>query len=157
MGDHSDIDHTGLPGAGGGSGGLLAVKYYDPGSIGSYTTTTTQADADATNAAVTFTAPASGNVLVRVNFQAFPNSTTGSLLVGLRESTSNIIDKKQVAADLATNDIIPVCVSFYLTGVTAGSHTYKLALAHGTNSWTARWGGGASSAMALVMEVWSAP
>lgn len=155
---HDAHDHTGVPGVGGGSGtGLLAVVSYGPGTTGTYTTTTTQADVDGTNVRVTFTAPASGNVLVRATMQAFPNSTTGSLRLGLRESTTDIVNAQQVAADLATSDIILVSWAAYLTGVTAGSHTYKLAASHVTNSWTLRWGDGAGDPTPVVLEVWEAP
>lgn len=154
---HDLLDHTGLTGVGGGSTGLLAVASYGPGTTGTYTTTTTQADVDGTNVRITFTAPASGNVLIRATFQAFPNSTTGSLRLGLRESTTDIVNAQQVAADLATNDLILVSWAAYLTGVTAGSHTYKLAASHATNSWTLRWGDGAGDPGPVVLEAWAAP
>lgn len=156
MVQHADIDHTGIPGVGGG-GGLLAVKSYGPGATGTYATTTTQADVDATNVLVTFTAPASGNVLLRATFQAFSGSATGGLLLGWRESTTDIVLKHQVMADVTAADVYTISWAAYLTGVSAGAHTYKLAAAHVTNGFTLRWGDGNGDPLPVVLEVWAAP
>jgi hypothetical protein len=106
---------------------LLAIKAYAAGSDTTLSdvSTNTMTDADATNAAVTFTAPASGNVLVRAScYGAHDGGATGSNYWGLREATSTI------ATALTTGGVIHYArktVTFYLTGVSAGSHTYKLA------------------------------
>ena len=47
--------------------GLLARSSYSPASLTTYNTTTSLADIDATNMAVTFTAPPSGTVEVELD------------------------------------------------------------------------------------------
>lgn len=154
---HADIDHTGIPGVGGGTSSLIGITSYGPGTTGSYSTTTTQADVDATNVKVTFTAPASGNVLLRATVQAFAGSSTGSLLLGWRESTTDIVTKQQTLVDTTAGDAYIVSWAAYLTGVTGGAHTYKLAASHATNAFTVRWGDGAGDPPPVVLEVWAAP
>jgi hypothetical protein len=86
----------------------------------------TMTDMDATNAAVTFTAPASGNVLV-VCSVLHGNSTSGDTYWGLRESTTTVATA-YARGSVASQDFgIRTTVQFYVTGISAGSHTYKLA------------------------------
>lgn len=113
-------------GGGGGSGAPLGILRYYRATDGIVATTTsaTQADVDATNCSVTFTAPASGNVIVDVGCLV---GTAGSVQVhylGLREGTTNIVPRQGSGANPTT---VMATRSFYLTGISAGSHTYKLA------------------------------
>lgn len=140
-------------GGGGGSGSAvpLAVMRYAPGSdttIGTIASST-QGDVDATNAKITFTAPASGKVIVRV---ACPGntSTNGNCFLGLRESTSNIAGPALV---LSTSGVSMAVREFYLTGVSAGSHTYKAAFS--TSSGTFSLYGGPTYG-SIEMTVWEA-
>ena len=112
--------------AGGGGGGPLAVVRYTPGSDGAptyNTNSTSLVDIDATNAIITFTAPASGNVLVDVAMSLHSASSNNTHL-GIREGSSDI-----AGPQLVINNSQIVCVrrSFYITGISAGSHTYKAA------------------------------
>lgn len=141
--------------ASGGSSSLLAVKAYRAGSDAALASTsnTTSTDVDATNAAVTFTAPASGNVLIRFTGMV---SVTGTSQVGywtVRETTTvlatSLVDQTSTALAASRT------VAFYLTGVTAGSHTYKWGQ-HTTASDTISLFTGPTFGQ-LVMEVWSAP
>lgn len=136
-----------------GGSGLLASAIHNPGVLANYSiNSTTFADIDATNMVITFTAPASGIVIVRLI--AFCNGVTGSVTLGwgLRESTTDI-------ATTVVSAIGPVRVSadFKLTGVTAGAHTYKWSQASFGGVANTYAGGtvGASGAGPAVLEVWS--
>src|SRR6516164_8590635 len=80
-------------------GGLLAVTQYAAGSDGSAgsgtwnTSSATAADVDATNLAVTFTAPVSGKVLVvltALSQVTGASGTAGPIAWGIRQSTSDL-------------------------------------------------------------------
>jgi hypothetical protein len=112
-----------------GSSGLLA---YNVDTSGNHNTSgTSLADVDATNAVVTFTAPASGNVLVRLTGQAGTSTTAGSQYQwGLRESTTNIAGPTTVLrmAGSGTALVAGASAVFVITGLTpAASYTYKWA------------------------------
>lgn len=136
---------------------LLGVTAYDPGSSGSYTTTSTLADVDATNALVTFTAPPSGNVYAKVSCQAYPTGNSDrSLVYGLREG-STALRSGQVKSEFDANaPVTRLEIGWQITGISAGSHTYKFAANHGTAAWTMRWGGGAAGFGPITIEVWGA-
>ena len=143
----------------GGGGGLLAVAIYAPASLQIYSITgTSMADVDATNLKVTFTAPASGNVLVRLNAYA-DETVAAETYWGLRESSSDIAGSiGRIYRAIADEGYFSYAM--YVTGVSGGSHTYKWSAAvsaGGTariiiqdGSAVAKWGAG-------IMEVWAAP
>lgn len=137
---------------GGGGGAPLGITRYQGGSDTSVNTTSTSTvDADATNMKVTFTAPASGNVLVEVG--AFcQNAGSQMMFLGLREGTTNVVTKQAVLY-AASAIIVFVRRSFYLTGLSAGSHTYKLSYC--TNGGTVYLYFGPSYG-AIEMTVWAA-
>lgn len=86
--------------------------------------TGTLADFDATNLAVTFTVPPSGNVVVRLNGAV--GSTASSAIWGLRESTTQVGSLQFMAQ--STAGIIRVQALVTVTGLTPGdSKTYKWA------------------------------
>jgi len=130
------MDGTGAwstPAGGGGSGAPLGHVHYAAGSDQNYTVGGTLADVDATNILVTFTAPASGNVFIYC--AAMVQNNGGFGLFGVRESTTDI-----VAGQMVTNAASPTMGlrTFYLSGISAGSHTYKLSgknilIYHGPN------------------------
>ena len=146
----ADLDGA-IAGAGGSS--LLAVTAYAASGDNTITNAnTSDADFDATNLQITFTAPASGNVLVKLSGVSNPGG--GNVHWTVRESTSTLGDAYQ-SSTLAA--VIRYQVAIYITGVSAGSHTYKwggyttsgtITLYHGTT---------ASKFGKLVMEVWGAP
>jgi hypothetical protein len=120
------IPTTQLTQSGSGGSSLLAVVGYAPGSdstIGSVTGATI-ADFDAANLSCTFTAPASGNVLVILEgLQGSAGTDTtyfavreGAVTLGqiFLEGSSTTNGRRKTA-------------TFYFTGVSAGSHTYKFA------------------------------
>jgi hypothetical protein len=143
------------------TGNLLAYKFYAGGNKA--TVSATIEDADATNLAVTFTAPASGNVLVRLTAQSIPdtgaNHQGAQHQWGLRESTTTIAGPHTVSRDTAGNGytfVQAASVAFPITGLTPGnSYTYKwahLVTASGTASI-----GASSNNGPAVMEVWALP
>jgi hypothetical protein len=113
-------------GSGGGKGTILGLVSYTLASDSSYTTTSSSfSDVDATNVVVTFTAPASGNVLVEMTVVASVQTSAGNGKLCVRESTTNI--GSQIVADdvgVAGNH-----AEFYITGISGGSHTYKMGFA----------------------------
>lgn len=142
----------------GGSAALLAVNKYAPSSQTIYTVSggTTYADVDSTNMKVTFTAPASGNVIVRLS--AMADATTNDLCWALRESTTDL-EGGRVLRTTANGSV--VVFDIYLTGISAGSHTYKWSFAASASGGSQRIivqdGIGATHWPAALMQVWSAP
>lgn len=143
-------DHTH---AGGSGMSLLGVTRYNPGSAENKDTASlTFVDLDATNLAVTFTAPASGNIIVRLQANCFQLSTSSLGFWNLRESTTDITNSNaQVSED--SNFSHRVSHTAYLTGVTAGAHTYKWGARVSTGTGLRTRGGGADLG-AFIMEVW---
>ena len=136
--------------------GLLAVTSYGPTSVAVYTTTsTTLADVDATNLQVTFTAPASGNILVRLS--AYGDTATADAFWGLRESTTDLIVGRSHRTAEGEGF---VSMPFYLTGISGGSHTYKWSYAvnaGGSGRIIVMDGSAVNEWAPGVMEVWAAP
>lgn len=118
----------------------LAAAYYYPGSdVNLSTTSTSDADVDATNAAVTFTVPASGVVWVEAHFMVNVGINT-PMDVTLREGSSTLSNTKTRAAYVGGGSASyqgRVGIRWKVTGLTPGaSKTYKLgfARASGTGS-----------------------
>lgn len=123
-------DHKhGIPAASSIPGNIIGYTSYTRATDnflgGAGTTSATLVDADATNAIVTFTAPASGNVIVMMSCAAFPGSTT--LFVGLRESTT-VVGPETLASGVTSAGAHNTWF-WIITGISAGSHTYKAAQA----------------------------
>lgn len=109
--------------------GLLKVSRYGI-TANLSTTSTTLVDVDATNAAVTFTVPPSGIVMVRASLLLGQDTTGKNIALGLRESTTTVQVKRVINFPIvsADNEQNAVSVPFYITGLTPGaSKTYKLA------------------------------
>lgn len=117
-----------------GGGGFLARLSYNPASQTVKSTTSTSAslvDVDATNLAITFTAPASGDVLVVLSAFADVSGTGWDFYQwGLREGTTKVAEGTVMRA----NTQAALSRRFLITGLTAGnSYTYKWAYALLTN------------------------
>jgi hypothetical protein len=155
MVQHGDIDHTGLTGVGGaGTAELLGLTAYEHGSDTNFTSTTSTTIVDAhASLTVVFTAPASGNVLVRLSCMLEKSGTSGIVRWGLRESTTTLGEAVMVQT-AATLTFMRLSAEFYLTGVTGGAHTYKWAFR--TSAGTTYLSGGPTYGKA-IMEVWAAP
>lgn len=113
--------------AGSGAGAISAFKYDTAGGNKS-TTSTTQADVDATNAVVAGTVPASGNFLIIASFTVNMSANNQNAFVGLREGTTDVLNGIFACQGQAGFNLEAlVAVRLYVTGATPGSHTYKLA------------------------------
>ena len=151
----SAVDTTGGgSGSGSGAGTLLALK--EEKAAHTYSTvSTTLADVDATNMAVTFTAPASGNILVRLTAYCDQAGTSEFGRWSLRESTSDIAGAGG-SVIRAPDGGGTATVAFKLTGVTAGAHTYKWSYktTAATGAHRILVGAGGDDQPPAVMEVW---
>lgn len=113
------------------AGSVLAVAKINNST--NYTTTSaTQADTHS-SVAITFTAPSSGNILVRAVVAVNMSAAVQNAFLGLREGTTDLVNGtvgtfaiQGIAASATEHQ---VAWEAYLTGVSAGSHTYKLAFA----------------------------
>jgi hypothetical protein len=118
------------------------------------TTSTSFVDVNATNFVLTFTTPASGNIVLRATMP-MEFASTGQGLYNWREGSSDITGTDFVLASNGGSSPIRGTVAWncYLTGVSAGSHTYKLGMKT-TNSGTTMFGYTNNSRFTL--ECWSA-
>lgn len=120
-------------------------------------TSATFADVDAANLAVTFVAPPSGAVLVRLNSvcDINPAGTFGHW--GLREGTTDLAPSQGPITVLATANRFSMVSK--ITGLTPGnSYTYKWAFASANGSASFRmWYGGSGATLSgpAVMEVFA--
>lgn len=140
------------------TGGLLTITHYQAGS-GYSMNSSTLADVDATNLAVAFTTPANGKVVVKLHGTVEPQDSAQTMYFGLRESSSTITNSEQIVIrtdePLGNSFQVRVVYTMYLTGVSAGAHTYKWAWRRASGGSTIALAGGAS--YPLTMEVWAAP
>lgn len=141
---------------------LLAVKLYEPvadGNIGS-STSSTFADVDATNAAVTFTVPPSGKVLVEASACCRNDTADGSCHLNLREGSSDLAGtdmRMSAQASSTTQDEVRGFYCAYITGLTPGaSKTYKMGIARSGSTGTAQLRGGPALGP-LVIKVIAVP
>lgn len=139
--------------SGGSGSGIIALTAYNPATITTLTTTSqTSVDVDATNLAVTFTAPANGKVLVRLTALIQQTASSSSTDFTLREGTTTIQDR-EVMASSAEEMISTV---FIVTGLTSGSsHTYKWGWWTGSANTAKLFAGGVGGA--ATMEVCALP
>lgn len=170
--DGEDAFEWAIPGVKGDKGdagpsALLAVNRYAPATNTTFSTTsTTVADMDTTNMVVTFTAPASGKVIVRLSAYADISSNAQQYFWCLRDTSPALISGASLGAFRGT-DGNPYSGSIYITGLTpSASVTYRWA--HGvTGGATGRViaGPGVTSGTVstsnmfqpAVMEVFAAP
>ena len=152
---------------------LLALHAYNPSPSGTetiYTTASTTLHViDQTNMAISFTAPASGAVIVSVCAHWIPSqggATQGGIIHGaMMESGSVVCGPNIICRDVTGNnftDPVTLTVRWLATGLTPGSaHTYALAicadLTTGTTVGVAVGGTGlATNAGPALFEVWDA-
>ena len=145
----------------------LGAVHYDPTTAVSKATTAALAMTaiDTTNARITFTAPASGRVLVRIKAVLHGATTFPQILLGVLEGSTVVMRVAPMAAVAGTavaTTFLPVEATAVLA-VTAGSHTFDAA--YGVETLVASTGlkyGGPNNATAndafgaLVFEVWEA-
>lgn len=113
---------------------LLAGTNYDPaGAVSKATSSLLAMTAfDTTNLRLTFTAPASGIVRVRMKGTMVGATTLPTILLGVLEAAA-VVGRQQATqfigtANVATQDAT-IEADFLITGIAAGSHTYDAAYA----------------------------
>lgn len=116
-----------------GGGGLLgASSYASATDTNPNRASTTTAALDATNFAVTFTAPASGVVVVRFGLRMAPVGGGLSVYLGILEGAALLAEALSTQFSFTGVEEVPFTAR--LTGVSAGSHTYKAAYRATANS-----------------------
>lgn len=149
-------------GGGGGTGGLLAHLVYNPAGRTDYgTTTTAWAAADSTNLSVTFTAPTSGKVVIRLSAMAWGVTNEVSLQWGVGPHGGAVVASTEAAVISAGSSQARTRVSLdcYITGLTAGSsYTYDWFFSASFNGFNVAFsaGGGVTGSAAAIMDVWAA-
>lgn len=111
-----------------GAGAILAITQYSPGSLTVLSTTsTTPVAADATNLQITFTAPASGNIVARM--QAFADiSSGGQFYCWAWYTNAGTLFGRQgsITTSLANSGASVVVYEQIITGLTPGnSYTWE--------------------------------
>lgn len=145
-------------GGGGGGSALLAVVAYRPVGDTIHSATTSFADVNAANLVVTFTAPASGNVLVGLNGRVVAAASSEQYWNLRTPAGVNVTNSDALVhfGNAGVNVQPRLFHRIHLTGLTPGvSYTYRWGVkssAAGSGS-PLRYG---SVSGAAVMEVWSA-
>jgi hypothetical protein len=112
-----------------------------------------------TNIQVAFTAPASGNVLVRLSATAGATNTNSAYQSwAIREGGSTLIGAvgESIAVrqmDATAEGLLGVSKTFVITGVSGGSHTYIWWAANSASGGTFK----ANANTPAVMEIWALP
>lgn len=134
---------------------LLGVVTYNPvGLTGFSTASSTYANVDATNLAVTFTAPASGAVIVRQEALVVPVSG-GYMHWNVRSAGADVASSGVRVSGNGTMQVRGAA-SRRITGLTSGSsYTYTWGFAR-LGSGTVTMYFGAADAGPGLMEVWAA-
>lgn len=142
-------------GGGGGSGLPLGVTSYVPGSdIYVDGTLLVFTPLDAVNLTVAFTAPSSGNVLVRISGFAYQGSGGGNTFFGVLEA-GVLVTGSQLLASAVNGAQAAAVYEMYLSGVSAGAHTYQLGYKVGTSGTTIGFfAGPTSGAVNLAVYEW---
>lgn len=148
---------------------LLAGKLYDPAAAVSHATTAALAMTalDTTNLRLTFTAPASGRVLVRLQGTLHGATTFPQIMLGVLESSTvkgRVSPAGLVNGNLAATTFLTVEGLFLVTGLTAGT-SYTWDAAYGVETVVASTGlkyGGPNNTSAndafggFAFEIWAA-
>lgn len=133
-------------------GRLLGLKSYKPTDTSPTTTSTSFVDVDATNLVVTFTAPASGIVLVRLE-AASNQQTSGNHYWGLRDGSGDVAGTQAaICGVLGAFSRTPATMR--VSGLTPGtSYTWKWAWKVSSGTAGLFYGTGSGPATIEVWEV----
>jgi hypothetical protein len=147
-------------GGGSGGGGLLAASYYNPGTgVVTKTFTTSFVALDTANLRATFTAPASGNVVVKVGGGRLTANNSNPFF-GVLEAAALL---GSVFLALGSFQGTAFQASMKVTGISAGNHSYDFAVADSNlvSATTLQYGFATSNyadgTAPAFIEVWSAP
>lgn len=141
---------------------LIGCNVYAPATLATYFASSTSFTAiDTTNMTVSFTAPQSGRVLVRLTAMMWLSTTASPLVWGLLlHRTSTVVGATSMIGTGAASEQGPYSVVLPVSGLTPGtSYQYDWAFATKTSGDTAQTVAQGSSAAGsyspAVMEVWS--
>lgn len=155
---------------GGGSGAVLGAKMYSTGSdtIWATASSTSTADIDATNAALTVTIPASGAIVCSVDVDFLYGTANNGGYIVLRTGSTDLQAASCIAHNVVSGGIGALTAAaghlsahFYVTGLTPGSLTLKVGfrrIGSTTLNVYANDGAGTAGHLAgpFVMAVWAA-
>lgn len=131
-------------------GGVLASTSYRPGSNAGISAGTSFGDIDATNVAVTFTAPSSGAVVLL--FGCYASAGAANLSFNLRTAAGDVANTDQIVCN---NSNVYTPASWKITGLTpSNSYTYKIGFKTGSVGLGTVFGGPTYGAYGIT--VWSA-
>jgi hypothetical protein len=139
-------------------GGLLTYISWVQAANYTYASVTF-ADIDAAHLIVTFTAPASGKVIVRLIAVTGPGASGAAVLWDLRDSGGDVANSKVFVCS-GTGANANYAVDIPMAGLTPGtSYTWKWGWAAGSANTITMYGTTATGAAnsAFIMEVWSVP
>jgi hypothetical protein len=122
--DSTQADGVKWAAASGGGGGLLARVQYAPSVLHTYSTVSATPSAmDATNLTISFTAPASGDVLVRLSACANQGDSLRSGYFCLLDHTTGaqVGDSQYVVGPNTDTFTLAVSVPFLVTGLAPGT------------------------------------
>lgn len=98
------------------------------------TSTTSSTYQDVTSATITFTAPASGKVKLSIEASMWGTGGDQDMYVAFRESSTTIMER--TTGPLSNASQYRRTISGVVTGVSAGSHTYKISIKSGNATYT---------------------
>jgi len=96
--------------------------------------TTSTTYVDVTSATITFTAPASGAIKLSIEAAMFATGGNQDMFVAFREASTTILER--TAGSITNASEYRRVISGIVTGVSAGSHTYKISLKTGNATYT---------------------
>ena len=128
-------------------GTILHSNVHNPGSVSSYTLTTSFVTIDTTNAKTSFKAPRSGNVMIDVQISYYAGASANSVYLGLSDNpTYNTLGAsyENFAGNMRSyNEVIRH--RWTVTGLTPGTiYAYYIGAKTDVASGTLKWGGTSS-------------
>lgn len=130
---------------------LLGVTTVSPAAQTGIGTTET----DVTGASVTVDVPRTGNIRISGNLQTYATSTDTILVIRIKEGATTLFEFTRMANSSASINATSNMQTFscILSGVTKGSHTYKLAVVRATGTGGVAVAPGATAPTQLAVEV----
>lgn len=143
------------PSGGGGTGSQLCPPViYNPATFTTVSATGTNADIDATNLAITFTATTTAAIITLSGVGA---SGSAGYYWSLRQGTTDIAGSSRLTSSSVAGGV-SVTVTIKVTGLTIGnSYTYKWAHRHGGGASSIRFGGPSGSEFSGSATTYAGP
>ena len=112
--------------------------------------TTSSTYQDVTSATITFTAPASGKVKLSIEASMWATGGNQDMYVAFRESSTTIMER--TTGSITNASEYRRTISGVVTGISAGSHTYKISIKSGNATYTTGIASIANSPVLLTVE-----